>query len=267
MKSIITLSGKSASGKSTLAQKLVETDLFEETVSFTTRVMRPGEIDGVHYNFISKEEFEKNKMNGIVLEYTNINGNLYGTDINALNNIYEKGKIPVIVCDPECPITLYKKEKELDLNIIPVFITASPDILAQRLVERLKEEFTSIQELKEQSIDEYLAQEDKLKSNYLKRIQGMSDLPVDEIENLVDNIGTQSNNIDSIKVLSEGISSPYSKESKWESMVKYKVKINADAINGSIEKGIKDIIKEVPSICMKKEKRKKATLSMSTTPP
>lgn len=45
----------------------------------TTRAPRPGEQDGVHYFFLSREEFESTAQNGGMLEYASYNGNYYGT--------------------------------------------------------------------------------------------------------------------------------------------------------------------------------------------
>ncbi len=58
------ITGPSGVGKGTIIEELkkLNKDLFSLSVSFTTRSPRPGEIHGVHYYFISKEEFEKVKQ-------------------------------------------------------------------------------------------------------------------------------------------------------------------------------------------------------------
>ena len=250
---ILTISGKSGAGKTTLSDALVATGKFEETVSFTTRYPRPGEIDGKHYNFISKEDFKENKENGRVVEYTNINGDFYGTDMNSLKAIYDKKKIPVIVCDPECPINLKKKEKELKINVISVFINASPSILAERLLDRLEQEYVVINSLKEQDMEESRKQENKVIETYTKRFEGISDLTPEEIKSIFDDF--KEGQCYNTKLLSDGISSPHSKEAKWEHMISYDKIINADNISDNVKQGVNEISK-----LMKTEKHK--TLSI-----
>lgn len=76
------VSAPSGAGKSSLINALIENNTAQDlkvSVSHTTRGMRPGEEDGVHYHFISKDEFETNIKNGIFLEFAEVFGNYYGT--------------------------------------------------------------------------------------------------------------------------------------------------------------------------------------------
>lgn len=77
---IIVIVAPSGSGKSTLIKKMKD-DFPElvESVSFTTRPPRDGEVDGVHYNFISKEQFEIMIKDGEFLEWAEVHSNYYGT--------------------------------------------------------------------------------------------------------------------------------------------------------------------------------------------
>lgn len=75
----IVLSGPSGVGKGTICNVLLnELDAWY-SVSMTTRNIRDGEVDGVNYYFVSKEEFEKRIEEGKLLEYNIYNGNYYGT--------------------------------------------------------------------------------------------------------------------------------------------------------------------------------------------
>jgi len=67
---MIVVSGPAGSGKGTVNAHLLETDDFVYSVSATTRAPRPGEIDGVNYHFISREEFLARIDSGDMLEYT-----------------------------------------------------------------------------------------------------------------------------------------------------------------------------------------------------
>ncbi len=77
---IIIIVAPSGTGKSTLIKRLKEDfrDL-HWSVSFTTRTMRPGEVDGKHYFYISREEFLKKKDQGDFIEWAEVHGNFYGT--------------------------------------------------------------------------------------------------------------------------------------------------------------------------------------------
>src|SRR5437879_2883416 len=78
---LIILSGPSGSGKSTVLARLLEqTDLpLHLSVSATTRKPRPGEIDGVHYYFWTRQRFLGEKDAGAFLEWAEVHGQYYGT--------------------------------------------------------------------------------------------------------------------------------------------------------------------------------------------
>ena len=74
------LSGFAGVGKGTVLKTLFETqEGYAYSVSATTRQPRPGEVDGVHYFFVSKERFEEMIQNDELLEYATYVGNYYGT--------------------------------------------------------------------------------------------------------------------------------------------------------------------------------------------
>ncbi len=89
---IIVIVAPSGSGKSTLIKRIKNEfqDLLE-SVSFTTRAAREGEVNGVHYNFISEDEFLKRKENDEFLEWAKVHGNYYGTSKNFVEDEISKG--------------------------------------------------------------------------------------------------------------------------------------------------------------------------------
>ena len=89
---LFVISGPAGSGKSTINKKLVESGKFEFSVSATTRKPRAGEIDGVHYHFISREDFEKKIAAGEMLEHAEYVGNFYGTPRAAVESCLDAGK-------------------------------------------------------------------------------------------------------------------------------------------------------------------------------
>lgn len=74
------VSGPSGSGKTTLCRRFSGTDTSAAyAISATTRTPREGEVDGVDYFFLAREEFEARVARGEFLEYAEVHGNLYGT--------------------------------------------------------------------------------------------------------------------------------------------------------------------------------------------
>ena len=77
---LIVISGPSGVGKDTLIKRLLELDSnLRYSVSFTTRAPRAGEVDGIDYSFVTRDQFQKLIDQGAFLEHASYNGNLYGT--------------------------------------------------------------------------------------------------------------------------------------------------------------------------------------------
>ncbi len=76
---LLVVSGPSGSGKSSIVRELIERLGIEFSVSATTRLPRPGERHGVHYNFISRRDFEKMIEDDELLEWAIYNNRYYGT--------------------------------------------------------------------------------------------------------------------------------------------------------------------------------------------
>ena len=90
---VIVISGQSGSGKGTVVEQLRK--IYPNagvSVSATTRQKRTGEVDGVHYHYKSREEFEKLIESGEVLEHTTYNGNYYGTLRSEAEKIVNSGR-------------------------------------------------------------------------------------------------------------------------------------------------------------------------------
>ena len=88
------VSAPSGAGKSSLIQALLKTQPLYDTqvsVSHTTRDMRPGEVQGDHYFFISKDEFRAMIADGAFLEYAEVFGNYYGTSRKAIEQVLSTG--------------------------------------------------------------------------------------------------------------------------------------------------------------------------------
>ena len=103
------ISGPAGSGKGTIVSRVRELAQFDFSVSATTRSPRPGEIDGVHYYFIDKAEFEKKIEDGEMLEHAQYVGNYYGTPKKPVEDALAKGKN--IILDIEVQGALQVKAK------------------------------------------------------------------------------------------------------------------------------------------------------------
>lgn len=89
---IIIVSGPSGVGKGTVLRQVMEKNpKLKFSVSATTRTMRPGEVDGVHYYFMEKAQFEALMAEGGLLEHAFYAGNYYGTPAVPVEAALEQG--------------------------------------------------------------------------------------------------------------------------------------------------------------------------------
>lgn len=87
------ISGPAGSGKGTVVNHLLTAHPeLKLSISATTRQPRPGEVNGVHYYYISKDEFEERIASGKMLEYTTYSGNYYGTPEKEVRQALENGQ-------------------------------------------------------------------------------------------------------------------------------------------------------------------------------
>ena len=90
---LIILSSPSGAGKSTLARKLMDWDpTLSFSVSATTRAPRPGEVDGVHYHFVTESGFKTMVAEGQMLEHAHVFGNFYGSPLGPVKAAIDSGR-------------------------------------------------------------------------------------------------------------------------------------------------------------------------------
>jgi len=139
---LIVLSGPSGCGKTSISKIITgRNSNIIESISMTTRNIRDGEINGVDYFFISKEEFTKNITNDEFLEYAIYGDNYYGTPKENVINLLKKGKDVILVIEIQGAL----KIKEIMEEAIFIFVLP-PSIkeLKKRLVDRNTESKESL---------------------------------------------------------------------------------------------------------------------------
>ena len=134
MVKLLIFSAASGTGKTSLAHELMKRvrDL-AFSVSHTTRAPRPGETHGVHYYFVSPEEFESMAVRGEFIEHAQVFGNRYGTARRTVNDLLKAGKSVIFDIDWQGARAIKSKMPE----VVSVFILPpSRAALAERLQNR-----------------------------------------------------------------------------------------------------------------------------------
>ena len=97
---LVVVSAPSGCGKDTIiAEVLKRFDDAYLSISMTTRAMRPGEVEGVNYYFVSQTEFEEKIDKGEMLEYARYGSNYYGTPAGPVRELLEKGKTVILIIE------------------------------------------------------------------------------------------------------------------------------------------------------------------------
>ena len=132
--SLIVLSGFAGVGKGTVLKSLFEThEGYAYSVSATTRDPRPGEVDGVHYFFVSRERFEQMIENDELLEHACYVGNYYGTPKAYVDRKLEEGFDVILEIEVQGALNIKKKVPEA---ILIYMLPPSAETLKQRLTGR-----------------------------------------------------------------------------------------------------------------------------------
>jgi guanylate kinase len=129
------LSSPSGAGKTTLSRMLLERDSeIRLSVSATTRPPRPGEIDGVHYHFVSADEFQRMIDEDDFYEWAEVFGHRYGTPKGRIRAALKEGQDFLFDIDWQGTQQLYQKDQQ---DVVRVFILPpSIEELHRRLQNR-----------------------------------------------------------------------------------------------------------------------------------
>ena len=177
-KLIIVISSPSGAGKSSICKQLLNDDpQLNISISDTTRSPRDNETNGIDYNFIEKNEFERRIKNNEYIEYANVFGNYYGSLYKnvqkSLNNGYD------VLFDIDWQGSLQLKASNQP-NLLTIFVTPpSKEIVYERLKSRAEKSGDNEQaiqyrmkmyetEMSHQNEYEYIVENDRFEECILK---------------------------------------------------------------------------------------------------
>lgn len=148
---LLVLSGPSGSGKGTILGEYGKNHPLYFSVSNTTRAPRPGEIDGVHYHFISREEFERKIAAGGMLEYAQYCDNYYGTPRDKVEEQTEKGVNVMLDIETQGAMNVRAACPEAVLCFV---VPPSMEVLRHRLTRRGTEDEETVNKRLTQALNE-----------------------------------------------------------------------------------------------------------------
>ena len=143
---LVILSGVSGAGKDTIKKELIKREENIITIpSYTDRPMRPGDVEGGTYHFVSTDEFEKMIKNNELYEYNVHHDHYYGTSKKIFNEKVKEGKIIVKDIDVNGTEHLANLLKD-DMKVVTIFLRVPKEELEKRLKNRIDK--PSIKEIK-----------------------------------------------------------------------------------------------------------------------
>jgi guanylate kinase len=146
------ISAPSGAGKTSLVKALCDADAqLRTSVSYTTRPIRPGEQDGVHYNFVSHQEFEAMLERSEFLESANVFGNHYGTSQRWVEDQLMKGTDVILEIDWQGALQV---RKQLPDSVSIFILPPSRQALEERLHGRGQDDHEVIAKRMAQAKDE-----------------------------------------------------------------------------------------------------------------
>ncbi|MGL4451550.1 MAG: guanylate kinase [Sarcina sp.] len=131
---LIVISGPSGAGKGTICKALLEKHKeISLSVSATTRSPRDGEVDGINYHFLAKEDFVGKIEENDFLEYAQVYGNYYGTPKSNVEKILDSGRDVILEIDIQGALKVKEQSNE---GVFIFILPPSMEELKQRIINR-----------------------------------------------------------------------------------------------------------------------------------
>ena len=141
---VLILSSPSGAGKTTLTRMLMQDKELDLTlsVSVTTRPRRSSEVDGIHYRFIDRREFERMRKGGDLLDWAEVHGNAYGTPRAPVEAVLAEGRDMLFDVDWQ---GAKQMRERLGDDVVSIFVLPpSMKELRARLERRAEDSSTTI---------------------------------------------------------------------------------------------------------------------------
>ncbi len=148
---LVVVSSPSGGGKTTIVNAVKERMGLEYSVSTTTRPPRSGEKDGIHYNFVSKNDFLRYIRDNRFAEWAKVHGHLYGTDRGYIREKLEQGKTVLLDIDVQGALRI---KKDLPGAVLIFISPPSMETLEKRLRGRATNSEESVRLRLERAEDE-----------------------------------------------------------------------------------------------------------------
>lgn len=133
---LIVISGPSGAGKGTICKALLERNNYYISVSATTRTPRNGEVNGINYFFLTKEEFKNQIQKGEFLEYAEVYDNFYGTPRSSVEKALNNGEDVILEIDIQGAL---KVKENYPQGVFIFILPPSMEELRNRIVGRQSE--------------------------------------------------------------------------------------------------------------------------------
>lgn len=148
---LLVVSGPSGAGKGTICKALIDKNPIWISTSCTTRKPRVGEVDGINYFFIEREEFLKRMDNDEFLEYAEVYGNFYGTPRSEVLRLLDEGKDVILEIDIQGALKIKSSYPE---GVFIFIMPPSMEELKNRITNRGSETPESLKTRLEAAYDE-----------------------------------------------------------------------------------------------------------------